>query len=156
MFDAIPIRQIMTLHDVHEPMLQRKVKEYAERYRRQFGMDRPNPICDPDVFSVALGQICKRVSAAALLEDSPYSHNPKELAGACYLLAVKRMNRNAGPDKDLKLAKPETIRYAERALILGGAKLHSPEPVKIDRSIRDHWSGSSAKGWEAKEVASDL
>jgi hypothetical protein len=89
-FDAIPVRQIMTLHEVHEPLLMRKMKEHGENLRKDSGLDRPNSICDPNVFSVALGNLIERVCNFALFVEG-VKHSPKDLTEACFLRTVQKM-----------------------------------------------------------------
>jgi hypothetical protein len=118
MFDAIPIRQIMTLHDVHEPQLVRKMKEYGERFRKDSGLDRTNPVCDPDLFSVALGALIEKVGGAAVLE--PYiQHSPRDLAAACLVKTVKKMNPKIRIEGRIKsLARPEAVMYVDHVIQL--------------------------------------
>jgi hypothetical protein len=143
MFDAIPIRQIMTLHDVHEPLLIRKMKAYAEKFRREHHMDMPNPVCDPDIFSVALGVAVERVGSEALL-NKDVRHNPKDLATACFMKTVQRMN----PKVKVRRCsvKPETLLYVDHVL----RTYHKPvEPrASLDlgtRKLENRWNGREVR-----------
>jgi hypothetical protein len=89
-FDAIPVHQMMTLHEVHEPPLMRKMKEHGENLRKESGLDRPNLICDPNVFSVALGNLIERVCNFALFVEG-VKHSPKDLTEVCFLRTVQKM-----------------------------------------------------------------
>lgn len=144
MFDAIPIRQIMTLHDVHEPLLVRKMKAYAEKFRREHHLDMPNPVCDPDIFSVALGAAVERVGSEALLNKA-LRHNPKDLATACFLKTVQKMN----PKVKVRRCsvKPELLLYVDHVL----RTYHKPvEPrASLDlgtRKLETRWNGREVQG----------
>jgi hypothetical protein len=109
----IPIHQIRAIHDLHEPPLLRSMKEHGERLRREAGLDQPNPICDPDLFSVALGNMIEKVGNVALF-DPDFAHRPLDLAVACFHRAVRRMNSRAvvqGPSP-----KEDASRFVKLAL----------------------------------------
>jgi hypothetical protein len=100
----IPIHQIRAIHDLHEPPLLRSMKEHGERLRREAGLDQPNPICDPDLFSVALGGVIEKVGNAALF-DPDFAHRSLDLAVACFHRTVKKMKlgaeiRGSEPEED--------------------------------------------------------
>jgi len=90
-FDAIPIRQIMTLHELHETPLLRRVKEELENLRKQYGPSRIRPYADPDVFSDELGRLAGKVCQAASL--NPRSRfKAKDLAAAIFIKTVNLVN----------------------------------------------------------------
>ena len=90
-FDAIPIRQIMTLHEMHESPLLRKVKEELEVLRKQYGPSSLRPYADPDVFSDELGRLAGKVCQAALLNPK-VKFKVKELAAAVFIKTVTLLN----------------------------------------------------------------
>ena len=92
MFDAIPIRQITTLHNHHEPPIIRTMKQQAERLRWRSGLPERS---DGDLFSVKLGYLIERVGREAAL-DRHLRHNPKDLAAACFVKTVKKLNPKMG------------------------------------------------------------
>ena len=117
----IPIHQIRAIHDLHEPPLLRSMKEHGERLRREAGLDQPNPICDPDLFSVALGNVIEKVGNVALF-DPDFAHRPLDLAVACFHRTVKRMSRRAvvqGP-----LPKEDASKFVALALKRRREKLY--------------------------------
>jgi len=143
MFDAIPIRQIMTLHEVHEPLLVRKMKAYAEKFRRQHHLDMPNPVCDPDIFSAALGAAVAKVGSEALLNED-LKHNPKDLATACFLKTVQKMNPKVKVQRCS--VKPETLLYVDHVL----RTYHKPVTTKTSlnlgtRKLETRWNGREVK-----------
>lgn len=107
-FDAIPIHQIMTLHEVHEPVLMRKMKEHGERFRKECA-DQISRFCNTDVFSVDYGETLQKVGNVAVL-DPHVQHSPKDLAAGCLVQTVRRINSSA----KVRLShppNPDVLRY---------------------------------------------
>lgn len=84
-------------------------------------MDRTgNPVCNPDLFSVAGGYLVEKVGNEALL-DKDLKHSPKDLAAACFVATVKKMNPKVKIGGQLSsLAKPDSLLYVQHVLQLGG------------------------------------
>jgi len=121
-YDVVPIRQIQTLHDIHDPPLIRRMKEYAEKFRKQSKMDVENPVCDPDVFSVALGTLVEKVGNEALL-DEDMKHSPRDLAAACFVKVVRTMSPKVRVQGRLRRSlKEEALRYVDHVLRVGGKR----------------------------------
>jgi len=86
----IPVHQIRAITTIFDPPLIRKMKEYAENFRKQTGLNAPNPYCDPDLLSVELGRLVQKVGNTAL--SHPYwRHRPRDLALACFHKAVRNL-----------------------------------------------------------------
>jgi len=90
-FDAIPIRQIMTLHEMHESPLLRRVKEELETLRKQYGPTAARPYADPDVFSDELGRLAGKV-CQAVSSNPNLKFKAKELAAAIFIKTVNLLN----------------------------------------------------------------
>jgi len=113
----VPVRQIKAIHELHDPPLIRRMKEEAERLRKAFGLDRRgNPVGDPDVFSVTLGRFIEKVGSRALF-DGEWRRRGRELAEACFIVAVERFNPRARV-KGLKPRKKALI-YVKTILEAG-------------------------------------
>jgi len=90
-FDAIPIRQIMTLHEIHESPLLRRVKGELEALRKQYGPSSVRPYADPDVFSDELGRLAGKV-CQAVSSNPKLKFKAKELAAAVFIKTVNLLN----------------------------------------------------------------
>lgn len=104
----VPIRQIRAIHELHDPPLIKRMKEYAEDLRKRSGLDvEGNPVGNPDTFSVTLGQLIEKVGSRAMLERV-WGRRGKELAEACFIVAVEMFNPRA---------RVEGLKPRKRALI---------------------------------------
>jgi len=93
MFDAIPTRQIMTLHEEYDPPLFRKMKEYGNQFLQDAWEDLSR-FCDPKMFGQFLGATIEKVGSIALT-DPNVKHSPKDLAAACFITSLFQINPNA-------------------------------------------------------------
>ena len=96
-YAAIPVRQITTIHDVHEPRLIRKMKEYGEKWTRQ--ANRGNELKrlvhnDLNNFRDILGKNIERVGYSAL-EEPDLKSQPMALTAAVFMKTVQSMNPKA-------------------------------------------------------------
>jgi hypothetical protein len=93
MFDAIPTRQIMTLHEEYDPPLLRKMKEYGNRFLQE-AWEALSRFCDPKMFGHSYGGVIEKVGSAALV-DPDVKHSPKDLAAACFITSLFQINPNS-------------------------------------------------------------
>jgi hypothetical protein len=99
-FDAIPTRQIMTLHEEYDPPLLRKMKEYGNQLL-QDAWEALSRFCDPIMFGHSYGAVIEKVGSAALM-DPDMKHSPKDLAAACFVTSLFQIN----PDANVPLSYP--------------------------------------------------
>jgi len=107
MFDAIPTRQIMTLHEEYDPPLLRKMKEYGNQLL-QDAWEAMSRFCDPKMFGHSYGAVIEKVGNAALM-DPDMKHSPKDLAAACFITSLFQINPDANvplsyaPSQDVQI-----------------------------------------------------
>jgi len=106
-YDAIPTRQIMTLHEEYDPPLLRKMKEYGNQLL-QDAWEALSRFCDPKMFGHSYGAVIEKVGNAALM-DPDMKHSPKDLAAACFITSLFQINPDANvplsyaPNQDVQI-----------------------------------------------------
>jgi len=117
----IPIHQIRTIATTFDPPLTHKMKEYAEALRKNARMDTSNPVCNPDIFSVALGNMVEKVGNIARF-DPDMKRSPKDLAAACFVKTLEKMNAHIVIEgvPEIESVPEYALRFVDFALQISG------------------------------------